>query len=64
MSYCGCGFRSIFKATYQDRALNIRTELIECDSWIDVVPMAWSYKKAEEKLLTIQYIGTDLPTQV
>ena len=47
----------IFKVVYQDRALNKTAVELKAPCWADVIPMAFSHKKAEEKLLTIECVG-------
>ena len=49
--------KKIFKIVYQDRALNRTAVELLADSWLDIIPMAFGYKKAEEKLITIEQIG-------
>lgn len=45
-----------FKITYQDRALNKHVEIWEAQSWEDAIILAFSLKKAEWKLLGIEYV--------
>lgn len=46
-----------FKITYQDRTVNKHFEIFEAPSWEDAVIMAFSRKKAEWKLLTIECLA-------
>lgn len=52
-----------FKVTYQDRALNKHTALIEVGTWRHIIPTAFSvqYKKAEWKLLKIECVSEGAP---
>ena len=45
-----------FKSTYQDKALNIRSVEYESVQWAEAICLAFSHKKAEEKLITIECI--------
>lgn len=46
-----------FKVTYQDRALNHFAIELKARTWAEVICLAFSCKKAEEKLLTIECVG-------
>ena len=43
-----------FKFTYQDRALNKHIEIWKAQSWTDAIVLAFSLKKAEWKLLSVE----------
>jgi len=44
----------VFDITYQDRALNRFKRCVECNCWEEALVKAFSMKKAEEKLITIE----------
>jgi hypothetical protein len=48
--------RRIFRATYQDKALNRSVVEFEAFSWADAVVKALEKKCADQKLLTIEYV--------
>jgi hypothetical protein len=49
-------FGKIFKVTYQDKALNRSVVEFEAFSWADVIVKALETKRAEQKLIMIEYV--------
>ena len=47
----------LFTVVYQDKALNRRIKPIYAESWEDVIRLAFTYKDAKEKLLTIDLVS-------
>ena len=46
----------VFRAKFKDRALNIRTVEYESVQWAEAICIAFSKKKAEEKLILIECV--------
>lgn len=49
----------IFKFVYQDKALRKRFLYLKASSWADAIPLAFTNKKAEEKLILIETMAED-----
>ena len=49
-------FLKIFRTTVQDKALNKSTIEFEAFSWADAIVTALERKRAEQKLLMIEYV--------
>lgn len=48
--------KDIYKAVYQDKALNRRSEEFTAVGWADVIILAYQRLKAGEKLISIQWV--------
>ena len=46
----------VFKATYQDRALNRSSTEIRTCGWGNAIAVAYELKRADQKLMTLEFI--------
>ena len=49
----------VFKIVYQDKALRKRFFYLKASGWLDIIPLAFTNKKAEEKLILIETMAED-----
>ena len=50
------GERRIFKATYQDKALNVTSVEFEATSWPEAIAIMFEKKRADQKVRTLSYV--------
>jgi hypothetical protein len=46
----------IFKVTYQDKTLNRTSIEIEAACWEEAIPVAYENKRADQKIIYIEFI--------